>query len=114
MGSFERVLLDLKLTLEQIYGVLEGWIGNAVYRDSMILARKGAVEDQFIKLVDQVVYVCLEYFEAFVGFITELGHALLNERVHIFDRSEASTTDFFIHKRCLALSILKILVLTNL
>ena len=80
----------------------------------MILARKGAVEDQFIKLVDQVVYVCLEYFEAFIGFITELGHALLNERVHIFDRPEASTTDFFIDKRCLALSILKILVLANL
>jgi len=111
---FERVLLDLKLTLEQIDRVFELRIGNAVYRNSVGVALKGASENQLVKLVNQVVNVSLEYFESLLCFITELGNALLNESVHILDVLEINTGDFFIRISNIAFAIVKVSVLTNL
>ena len=111
---FERVLLDLKLTLEQIDRVFELRIGNAVYRNSVGVALKGACENQLVKLVNQVVNVSLEYLESLLCFITELGNALLNESVHILDVLEINTGDFFIRISDIAFAIVKVSVLTNL
>jgi hypothetical protein len=116
VGRFERELLDLKLTLEQIDRVLHGGLRNAMERDSVVLVPVGAGKDQFVKLVDQVVDFGLQHLQTIAVFIFELVGALLHESVHVLHGSEVSNTDLFVDGNLLLLHmrIVKVLVLADL
>lgn len=61
MRSFETVLLNGKLSLEEIDGVLEIGILNAEGWHSMLFVVVCTHQNQFIELVDQIVDAGLQH-----------------------------------------------------